>query len=152
MMPVSGRARKAPVFLAAFSLAVFGGVRSARAVQEHGAAEGLVSHQLGHVLFVAGMAFLLFRIVRTRAAGPGWPEFKSFLRLILLWNLVTFAGHWMNEFVGPERYVTVDGRTIGYALAGLFDVLFYLTRLDHLVLVPALLLLLAALRKWKERS
>lgn len=152
MVSVSGRAGKAPLALGSFLLAAFGGVGSAQAVQAHGGAEGLVSHQLGHVLFVAGMAFLLFRIVRTRTSGPGWPAFKSFLWLIILWNLLTFVGHWLHEFVGPEKYVTADGRAIGYSLNGLFDLLFYLTRLDHLVLVPALLMLLAALRRWKERS
>ncbi len=152
MVSVSARARKVALSLAAFFLAALGGGGSAQAVQAHGGAEGLVSHQIGHVLFAAGMAFLLFRIVRTHTAGPGWPAFKSFLWLILLWNLLTFFGHWMQELVAPERYLTADGRTIGYTLEGLFDVLFYLTRLDHLVLVPALLMLLAALRTWKQRS
>ncbi|MBU0484344.1 MAG: hypothetical protein KKB30_07505 [Proteobacteria bacterium] len=119
------------------------------AVQAHGGIEGLVAHQIGHLLFVVGMGYLLFRLYKIEMVGPGWFEFKGFLWLILVWNFLTFSGHWLNEYVSPAKFAKVDGHTIAFYLRSLTDAFFYLTRLDHLFLVPALAFLLLALRKWR---
>lgn len=119
------------------------------AVQQHGGAEGLVSHEIGHILFVTGMVYLLFRIHRLPAhREPGWLQFKLFLWLIILWNALTFTGHWLQEIVDPARFVTANDQILGYRIASPADLLFYLSRLDHLFLVPALVFLLLALNKW----
>ena len=122
----------------------------AGAVQQHGGTEGLVSHEIGHILFIIGMGYLLFWVCRLRMTGGGWLEFKVFLWLILCWNLLTFSGHWMREVVGPEQFIRIDGEITGYSIDNLFDFFFYLTRLDHLVLVPSFLFLLVALKKWSR--
>ena len=122
----------------------------AGAVQQHGGTEGLVSHEIGHILFIVGMGYLLFWVYRLRMTASGWPQFKVFLWLILCWNLLTFSGHWMRELVNPEKFIRIDGEITGYSIDGLFDFFFYLTRLDHLVLVPAFLFLLLALKKWSR--
>lgn len=119
------------------------------AVQAHGGAEGLISHQIGHILFIMGMGYLLFRLYRIPTTGVGWFEFKVFLWLIIAWNLLTFAGHWMNEFVAPEKYIQSEGRTTAFAITNFMDAFFYLTRLDHLLLLPSFAFLLLALRKWR---
>lgn len=119
------------------------------AVQTHGGAEGWVSHQLGHVLFATGMGYLLYRLYRTHVAGPGWAEFKGFLWLIILWNIITFAGHWMDELIDPRKFTTIGGDPVSFTITGWSDSFFYLTRLDHLFLVPSFILLLLALRKWE---
>jgi len=125
-------------------------VSPALAVQHHGGAEGLVSHQLAHLLFIIGMGYMLTRVCLTKNTGPGWLEFKSFLVLLLLWNLLTFLGHWMMEFVPPHKFISANGRTVAYSLQGPWDFFFYLSRLDHLLLVPALGSLLLALKKWSR--
>jgi hypothetical protein len=122
----------------------------AGAVQQHGGAEGLVSHEIGHILFITGMGYLLFWVYRLRMTGGGWAEFKVFLWLILCWNFLTFSGHWMREAVDPEKFIRVDGKITGYSIDSLFDLFFYLTRLDHLVLLPCFLFLLLALKKWSR--
>ena len=122
------------------------------AVQSHGGIEGLVSHQIGHVLFIIGMGYLLFRIYHTQVKGLGWFEFKAFLWLIIVWNLLTFSGHWMNEFVAQEKFITYNGNTIAFTVSNFADAYFYLTRLDHLILVPSFAFLLLALRKWRLHS
>jgi hypothetical protein len=124
---------------------------SALAVQSHGGTEGLVAHQLAHGLFILGIGYLFYKIQRARFTGAGWFEFKAFLWLLVAWNLVTFAGHWMREYVEPGKFFRVDGHVVGMTIAGAWDVLFYLTRLDHLLLVPAFLLLLLALRQWRRQ-
>ncbi|MCK5195284.1 MAG: hypothetical protein KAQ71_15840 [Desulfobulbaceae bacterium] len=120
------------------------------AVQSHGGAEGLVSHQLGHILFFISMVFLLLQQRHRRLTGPGWREFKVFLILIILWNCLTFVGHWLREVVDMGKFVQDNGHTVGYQITNTFDLIFYLTRLDHILLVPAFLYLLMALRRWDQ--
>jgi hypothetical protein len=125
---------------------------TACAVQQHGGAEGLVSHQIGHVLFILGMAYLLFQAQKNPILGPGWKEFRGFLWLIVLWNILTFSGHWVREFIDPQRFLKEGSRTIAFTIEKFPDALFYLSSLDHLVLVPAFFFLLLALRKWSHQA
>jgi hypothetical protein len=120
------------------------------AVQQHGGAEGLVSHQVGHVLFISGMGYLLYRVYHNRITGSGWFEFKSFLWLIILWNILTFSGHWMREIVNPERFIRQGTQVTALVITDSFDTFFYLTRLDHLLLVPSFVFLFLALQKWRR--
>jgi hypothetical protein len=122
------------------------------AVQSHGGAEGLISHEIGHFLFALGMGYLLFRINRNAIRGKGWFEFKVFLLFILAWNILTFTGHWMAEKISEEKYQIVSGNIHSFNITDLFDLYFYFTRLDHLLLVPSFLFLLLALRKWREKQ
>lgn len=124
---------------------------SAWAVQAHGGAEGLVSHQIGHLLFTLGMAYLLYRLRLVRQRGAGWFEFKTFLWLLIFWNLQTFAGHWLNEQIPDERFIRQGAHVVSFTVTSILDAVYYLTRLDHLLLVPALLFLLLALRRWRAQ-
>jgi len=125
---------------------------SAWAVQHHGGAEGLVSHQIGHILFIAGMLYLLYRLRISSPHGPGWLEFKLFVWTIIFWNVLTFYGHWHMELIDQSKMIHADGHTLGFRITGPMDVLFYFSRLDHLLLLPAFLLLLTALIRWRKQS
>ena len=120
----------------------------AQAVQGHGGTEGLISHQLGHLLFTLAMLVLLFRLRRSQLRGPGWHEFTGFLWLIILWNVLTFTGHWMQHSVASGQFIRHNGLVTAFLINNGFDLIFYLTRLDHLLLVPAFILLLLAIRNW----
>ncbi len=122
------------------------------AVQTHGGAEGLVSHQIGHFLFILGMGYVLFRLRTMRLKGKGWAEFKGFVWLLIVWNVITFSGHWMDELVAREKIIRDHANTLYFHVGTLFDAIYYLTRLDHLILVPAFAFLLLALRKWRLQS
>ena len=137
-----------PLCICSMLALVIGAAPRAYAVQSHGGAEGLVSHQLGHLLFFSGMSILLWRIRKAGLSGPGWQEFKIFLWFILLWNVLTFTGHWMHEMLVTGHFIRNDGRVLSFQVHTLSDLIFYLTRLDHLLLVPAFFLLLLAIRKW----
>ncbi len=119
------------------------------AVQSHGGSEGLVAHQIGHILFTIGMVYLLFRLRTMRQKGGGWVEFKVFIWLLVAWNLLTFTGHWMNEFVAVEKFSRAGEHIVSFTIVNFSDAIYYLTRLDHLVLVPSFAFLLLALRKWR---
>lgn len=125
---------------------------SAWAVQSHGGEEGLVAHQIGHVLFVFGMLFLLHRLRRSAIKGSGWLEFKLFLWLIIAWNLLTFYEHWHRELLAPDKYVRAAGRISGFIVSTPLDGLFYFSNLDHLLLLPAFICLMAALYKWRKQG
>jgi hypothetical protein len=124
----------------------------ARAVQQHGGAEGLVAHQIGHALFVAGITYLLIKIYRSDLRSSGWLRFNIFLYLIIAWNFLTFSGHWMREFVDPSKFTRLQGHVVSYNIDSFAGAYFYLTRLDHLLLVPAFFFLYLSLRKWGQRT
>ena len=120
------------------------------AVQTHGGSEGLVSHQIGHLLFIIGMATILFMVLYSRITGPGWLMFKGFLVLIVLWNVLTFSGHWLNEFIDMEKFVYSHGNKVGFRVENSADFFFYISQLDHLVLIPALIFLGFSLKIWRQ--
>lgn len=121
----------------------------AMAVQTHGGTEGLAAHQIGHLLFIIGMSYLLYRLRKRHNEEPGWFEFKTFLVLIISWNVLTFSGHWLNETIPTTSFIRAGNNTIAFTIDNALSAIFYLSRLDHLILVPALLFLLFALRKWR---
>ena len=140
----TGKLRTALIFLALVLAA-----NPAWAVQSHGGSEGLVSHQIGHLLFTIGMGYLVLRLRSMRKSNSGWFEFKIFVWLLIVWNVVTFSGHWMNEYVEKEKFIKDHANTLSFTIENLSDAIYYLTRLDHLILVPSFAFLLIALRKWR---
>jgi len=130
-------------------LAVMLQTSPAWAVQSHGGAEGLVSHQIGHVLFTIGMGYLLFRLRSLQTENSGWFEFKIFILLLVAWNILTFTGHWMNVYVADEKFVKIHTSVLSMKIENVQDAIYYLTRLDHFILVPSFAFLLLALRKWR---
>lgn len=125
---------------------------SARAVQHHGGAEGLAAHEIGHFLFIVGMFFLLYRLYRGHVSGPGWFEFRAFLWLIILWNVLAFCGHWQGAFMSADKFIRTDGRITAFIVSTPGDVFFYLSRLDHLLSLPAFVFLAVALLKWRKQA
>lgn len=122
------------------------------AAQEHGGIEGMVIHQFGHVLFVIGMLYPLYRINLQKPKEPGWGCFKGFLWTICLWNVVAFVSHWLGDKIPPDQYLTEGGTITGLRIDSATNAIFYLCKLEHLVLAPSLLLLLLALRQWNRRT
>jgi hypothetical protein len=128
------------------------GAQKAWAVQAHGGAEGLVSHQIGHLFFLLGAGCLLWQVISRDLKGKGWSSFRAFLWLICLWNVLTFAGHWARETLDPSQFVR-EGRQIeAFIVSDGADILFYIANLDHLILIPALFCLAIALKKWKHSA
>ena len=124
----------------------------ALAVQIHGGAEGRVSHQIGHLLFVTGMGYLLWRILRRNLQTPGWGSFRLFLWCIVLWNVTTITGHWLDEMVTADHFIKNGAMITSFQVSGPLDLVFYATRLDHFLLVPAFLFLLLALQRWSRHA
>jgi len=122
---------------------------SARAVQIHGAPEGLIVHEMAHFFFGAALVFLLFILYRRPiGTGPGWRYFKFSLLFFLVWNIDTVMVHWLSLRL-PEDAILGGSRLWHHRLSGPLDWerwLYYLGRFDHLLCVPAMLFLVLSLR------
>jgi len=97
------------------------------------------------------MLYPLYRINLQKPQETGWPSFKAFLWTICLWNVIASVSHWLGEGIAPEQYLTTRGTITGLRIDSSTDAIFYLSKLEHLVLAPAILLLLLALRQWNRR-
>ncbi|AEB10580.1 hypothetical protein [Desulfobacca acetoxidans] len=128
--------------------------RAAGAIQTHGPPEGLYVHQLGHLCFLTAMVFICLVIWRRglrRQRG-----FRYIFRagiLLALWNLLTFWGHWAEERLSP----TAVSDQAGYfsrqiQITDLPTLLYYLAKLDHLILVPAMLMFYLGLRAFASEG
>lgn len=122
------------------------------AVQSHGGVEGLVAHEIAHLLFIVGISYLMYRVKSSGLKTPGWGYFRFFLVLLFAWNVLTFVGHWLHEYTAQKHYIKSCGHIVHFNMDHFLDVIFYISRLDHLLLVPAMVCLYMALKKWERVS
>jgi hypothetical protein len=126
----------APVALAL----VVGLPRTALALQPHAAPEGLYVHQMAHILFAGTMMFLLYYLRKERLPGLRWFTWAGIL--FILWNLNALVGHTAEVFVEPQDFLGTPADLYRRLLmSGPAAWAYYLTKLDHLILVPAFILL-----------
>lgn len=144
-----GRRVAGGLAVAGLGLAVAALPGEAWAIQTHGGSEGLYAHQIGHLLFLGMAVVLAWRLRGTpELSSRGWRRIKASCALFALWNAVAFAGHCLEEtmpvpvFVGgtnPWSWVLADAPQWK-------ALLFYMCKLDHLVVVPAMYLFVQGLR------
>jgi len=131
-------------------LPVLFSVENAWALQSHVAPEGIYVHQLAHILFSAGLAYLYWHTRKTQAVtSKGWIFLQIFCVAMICWNLLAFTGH-----VAFEHLTLVDyahKNTLEEYLVGPITFvkgLYYVTKMDHFLMVPALLALVISLRSF----
>jgi hypothetical protein len=122
--------------------------RPTLALQSHGPPEGLYVHQLAHFFFAATLLFLIWEIKHEGLAGlPGFRQIRWACGFFVLWNVVAFVGHWSEVLLVPQVFLGQPGdlsqRLIMSRIAAW---IYYLTKLDHLILVPAFFLLWRGLK------
>lgn len=127
---------------------------SSWALQSHGPPEGLYVHQMAHVLFISGLGYLFWDIRRNQFTSRGWHYLQIFCVCMLVWNIVALSGHWVEISLQDADL----NRTGGY-LSTRFEppltplkLLFFILKLDHLVIVPALCFFLLSLRTFYRAS
>ena len=125
--------------------------QSALAVQEHGAPEGIYSHQGAHLFFIASMVLLVYWLRQRRLVREaGWRYIQYAAFFFILWNLDAFTAHFLDEqseildtaMAGPGR-IRIEIGDYPLALAWFY----YIAKLDHLLCVPAMVFLYAGLRR-----
>ncbi len=121
---------------------------SAWALQSHGPPEGIYVHQMAHAFFFGSLVFLFLDLRRSATKSRGWIYLKKFCLLMIVWNVIAFTGHAVATLLAPE-YIAGAESFFHSRLLGPMDsikLVFYITRFDHLLLVPALFFLCIGLR------
>ncbi len=129
-------------------LLVLGQTESAWALQSHGAPEGIYVHQMAHLLFMGALAYLYWHTRRSPVfASKGWKYLQLFCILLFCWNLLAFAGHEAFEHLSPSDFIDKNSWNEQIAAPLSFiKVLYFITKMDHFLNVPALLALVISLR------
>jgi hypothetical protein len=123
----------------------------ALAVQEHGAPEGIYSHQGAHLFFTASMVLLVYWLRQRRLVREaGWRYIQYAALFFILWNLDAFTAHFLDEQSGIlDTTLAAPGKIqiqVGESLTALAW-FYYLAKLDHLLCVPAMVFLFSGLRR-----
>ncbi len=126
------------------------------ATQTHGGQEGLFVHQFAHLFFIFSMGLLIYWLrKRLLAFSEGWRHIQYAAFFFIAWNLDAMFSHWLLEQSGLVTVENLDGMqmqiTTGPGLDWLAK-LYYFTKLDHLLCVPAMFLLLTGLRRLYNSS
>lgn len=139
-------------FLLLFVLTVFPG--NAWAVQSHGAPEGLYVHQLAHIFYSAALCYLFWDIRRSEFRSRGWRFLQAFCVLMVFWNVVAFVGHFLVGFLHISQFIQESGylSTSFEGTTNTINLLFYFTKLDHLISVPAFIFLFISMRTIYRQS
>lgn len=140
-----------PVFIASFLLFCS---EPAWALQSHGAPEGIYVHQMAHLLFVTALAYLYLHTRKTPVIeSRGWRYLQIFCGFLIAWNLLAFTGHEMFQLLRPEDFIAKGSWQ--EQLAGpvsLVKILYYITKMDHFLIVPALIALAISLRTFYHEA
>jgi hypothetical protein len=123
---------------------------SAGATQMHGGVEGLYIHQLAHLFFAFSMGMFIFWLRKLRLKdAAGWRCIQFAALFFIAWNLDAMASHWLLEQSGLVTIEYTAPLEVHFSVAGgrsWLIPLAYMTKLDHLLCVPAMVLLLKGLR------
>ena len=126
------------------------------AVQTHGGPEGLIVHQFAHLFFAFSMGLLIYWLrKRGLVSRRSWRYIQYAAIFFIAWNLDAFCSHWLLEqsgFIAVENIHSMQMRVTSYErFHGLAEI-YYLSKLDHLLCVPAMLFLLLGLRRLYKSS
>jgi hypothetical protein len=124
------------------------GANNAWALQSHSAPEGSYVHQMAHLLFMGALIYLYWHTRRTRELhSKGWKYLQIFCILFAAWNLLAFVGHEAFGHLTPDDFIDKSSWKEQIAAPINFvKVLYFITKMDHLLYVPALLALVVSLR------
>lgn len=139
----------AAVLLSAAAVMLFS--CNAYATQLHASAEGIITHQIGHLFFLFSMVVLIFTIRdKYLDIEPGWRLIQYSAFFFVLWNLDALSAHFLDNQIYIVKTRTLSFRQILIEVEGNSPVLawaYYLLKLDHLLCVPAMLFLYMGLSK-----
>ena len=129
---------------------------AAYATQTHGGLEGLFVHQIAHLFFVFSMGLLIYWLrKRGLVSRRSWRYIQYAAVFFIAWNLDAFFSHWLLEQSELITVENIQGVQMHVAAAQGFRWLapiYYLSKLDHLLCVPAMLFLLLGLRRLYNSS
>jgi hypothetical protein len=117
------------------------------AIQTHAEPEGIVVHQLAHVVFLLALVGMVLRILfselRTRRS---WRYFSRGAMVLACWNLWAFSGHQLEMLVSRSNLRVALGQPPTLLLDSWVTLLYYVYKMDHCILVPAMILFYLGMR------
>ncbi len=129
---------------------------NALATQGHGGIEGVYAHQFAHVFFIVSMGILIYWLrERKLVQETGWRLIQYSALFFILWNIDTILVHALDD-----QFRIIQSRGVGTWQIQITDayshnfikLFYYVAKLDHLLCVPALVLLYLGLKRLKETS
>ena len=123
---------------------------SAWALQSHAEPEGIYVHQMAHLLFAGGLGYLLWHTRKTQdTTNKGWIFLQIFCGILILWNLIAFSGHIAFEHLTSNDFMELG--SFNEKIVGPITFtkgLYFITKMDHLLLAPAVISLVVSLRSF----
>ncbi|MEN8210172.1 MAG: hypothetical protein ABFR31_00520 [Thermodesulfobacteriota bacterium] len=115
------------------------------ATQLHASSEGIITHQAGHLFFLFSMVALILTISgKNLGSQKGWRLIQYSAFFFVLWNLDAFTAHFLDNQVHAVKIENISLWTldiVAYNDSQLLGFVYYILKLDHLLCVPAMLLL-----------
>ncbi len=112
---------------------------------------GIYIHQMGHLFFILSCVFVIRTIVRNRLQKEkGWRYLLYAQAGFILWNIDTFVGHMSEYWIESSQII---GTTAGwnYFIRDILiegrEYVYYVTKYDHFLLVPSMLLFYKGLKE-----
>jgi hypothetical protein len=106
-------------------------------------------------MFALSMGILAYWLESNRfVLEKGWRLIQLSCLLFLVWNLVAFSGHYVEGGLAPDLILGRKGSPNQWLIVGdePLAVAYFFLKLDHLVCVPAILLLLLGVRRLYKRT
>lgn len=123
----------------------------AHATQAHGGIEGVVVHQMAHIVFLVAMALLIYWLRQHELTdNPGWQRIQYAAVFFLLWNINAFVVHLLEEQVDILDLAQIGPWQLKVQAQPAFEWaawLYYVVKLDHLLCVPAMICLYSGLKR-----
>lgn len=122
----------------------------ALALQVHSEPEGLYVHQMAHLHYIFALGYFFWDIRSTSFTGRGWRYLQLFCLLMICWNVIAFIGHLAGDYLDPQALLQTDCYLQTRLLSPFtfHKCLYFITKLDHLVSVPALFFLYLGLQSF----
>jgi hypothetical protein len=126
----------------------------ALATQAHGDPEGIIAHQIAHVVFIVSMAILIYWLRKRRLVKQaGWKYIQYAALFFILWNLDAFLAHLLDEqlaWIRVEKIGFWQQRITAAQGPDILAPMYYLIKMDHLLCVPAMIFLYMGLNRLLE--
>ncbi len=118
---------------------------TAYATQLHARAEGIITHQFGHLFFLFSMVALIFTITgKDLGRQKGWRLIQYAAFFFILWNLDAMAAHFLDNQIDAVKTYPVSFAWMKIVTrndSSLLAWFYYALKLDHLLCVPAMIFL-----------
>jgi len=115
------------------------------AIQLHASSEGIITHQMGHLFFLFSMVALIFTVTgKGLDRQKGWRLIQYSAFFFILWNLASTTAHFFDNQIHAVKIENISFGKIKIITSNDSSVLawfYYVLKLDHLLCVPAMVLL-----------